>query len=253
MSIEIVKLSRPCNNRGRSAIPGLHAGWDDYVKALEKQNQWFRRESKHSLSVLGITKSYRHTISVLRDVIRRDWNTLQEPNQKRLLGLTPEADGWRLLGKMWHSARQSVFQIEANRKKIETAVRKVVKAPDDDDAFLDVVIEAYQEIRSIKGVCSGIASRLLTLARPDRCVSVNDGSREGLATEFGPATEFGLAPNTLGRTENYEELLLQLYERRWFKAQKPKDRREQKIWTMRAALIDCFVYCPKPPSDKHRG
>ena len=224
-------------NGERAAIPDRCADWDAYLKALQQQDQWFQRESNYSLSVLGQTRSYRQTIGVLREVIRRDWDTLAERDQERLLGLTPEAQGWSLLGRMWHSARGTVFE-NPNRRKIEAAVRTVVEAPDNDD-FRSVVIAAYREMRLIPGVDRGVASRLLTLARPDRCVSVNGGSECGLAAAFG------LKPTTLGETKNYKRLLGCLYKRDWFQAPEPEDPFEREIWSMRAALIDCFVYRPE--------
>ena len=221
----------------RADIPGRNDDWDDYMKALKQQDDWWQYHSSHSLTVLGKKKSYQRTIGVLREVVRRDWDTLAERDQERLLGLTPEAQGWSLLGRMWHSARGTVFE-NANRKKIEAAVRTVVEAPDDDD-FRSVVIAAYREMRLICGVDRGVASRLLTLARPDRCLSVNGGSECGLAAAFG------LKPTTLGEESNYERLLCRMYQRRWFRAPEPKDAFEREIWSMRAALIDCFVYRPE--------
>ena len=78
----------------RADMPGRNDGWNDYMKALQQQNQWFRCESKYSLSVLGETKSYRHTISELRKVAQGDWDTLTEQESKCLLGLGAYKDGW---------------------------------------------------------------------------------------------------------------------------------------------------------------
>ena len=223
----------------RFGIPGRNDDWNDYLRTVKQQDEWFQHQSTHSLSVLGETESYRHTISALSEVIRRDWNNLEPQDRQRLLGLTPEKCGWPLLGKMRDSALWQVFMFEANRRRIEAAVRTVAEAPDDDNAFLNVVITAYREICSIYGVGPGIASRLLTLARPDRCVSVNGASQRGLATEFR------LAPTTLGHERNYKKLLQCVYQRPWFQAPEPEDPFEREIWSMRAALIDCFVYWPK--------
>ena len=224
----------------RADIPSRNDDWDDYMKALQQQNQWFRCESKYSLSVLGETKSYRQTIGVLREVVRRDWDTHGLTDQQRLLGLLRSGEhGWCLLGRMRDKAHRHVFMIEANRKKIEAAIRTVAEAPDEDAVFRGVVIKAYRQICSIEEVRGGVASRLLTLARPDRCVSVNRASRDGLAAAFG------LAPTTLDETGSYDKLLECLYELPWFRTPEPKDPFEREIWSIRAALIDCFVYSPE--------
>ena len=224
----------------RAGLPGRNADWDDYRKALKQQDEWFQNRSKYKLSVLGETESYRHTIGELREVVRRDWDTHGFTDQQRLLGLLRYGEhSWCLLGRMRDMALEKVFMIEANRRKIEAAVSTVVEAPDEDAVFRGVVIKAYRQICSIEKVRGGVASRLLTLARPDRCVSVNGASRHGLAAAFG------LAPTTLDETGNYDKLLECLYELPWFRTPEPKDLFEREIWSMRAALIDCFVYWPE--------
>ena len=220
----------------RAGLPGRNDDWDDYMKALEQQDEWFQNRSKYKLSVLGETESYRHTISELRKVAQGDWDTLTEKESKCLLGLGAYKDGWPLLGKMWHTAHEPVFK---NRRKIGAAVTTVVKGPDNEAIFLKAVITAYREICSINGVSGAIASRLLTLARPDRCVSVNNGSRLGLAAAFD------LDETTLHEAGSYQGLLRRVYRRRWFQAPEPEDPVEREIWSMRAALLDCFVYWPK--------
>ena len=223
----------------RADIPGPNDGWNDYMNALKQQDDWWQYHSSHSLMVLGKKKGYQRTISILGRVIRRNWADHTEQDQERLLGMTPEADGWPLLGGMRNRAHKQVFKNKTNRKRIEAAIRRVIAAQYGDDAFLKVVIKAYREMRLIDGVGRGVASRLLTLARPDRCVSVNGGSECGLAAAFG------LKPTTLGEESNYERLLCRMYQRRWFWAPEPKDAFEREIWSMRAALIDCFVYSPE--------
>ena len=109
----------------------------------------------------------------------------------------------------------------------------------EDDAFPDLAFDAYERMREFDGIGRGIATRLLSLARPERFVSVNDGSRNGLAQYSG------LNPGTLGTTGNYRTLLKFIYKQCWFRAPEPDNRLEPSIWGMRAALLDCFVYRPR--------
>ena len=204
--------------------------WDSYFAALEQCDRWW---SKHrSWSVLGELRSWYETIAVLGDVVQQEnWNDLSGYDRRRLLGLTGE-EGWALLGRMRPSANDTVFK--RSRPRVQRIVRRVKKA--EETAFPSLAFEAYKDLRDIPGVGEGIATRLLSLARPDRFVSVNDGSREGLA-------EISDLPfSTLGSAKNYERLLKWLYSQRWYCESEPQGERERAIWRMRAALLDCFVY-----------
>ena len=204
--------------------------WQSYVAALEQCDGWW--SNRHSWSVLGEQDSWRETMEVLHDVIRHpDWGEVDEYDRLRLLGLT-HGDGWAQLGRMRQIALNTVFG--ANRETIQNIVFGVVTA--NDDAFPERAFESYQALRLIDGVGPGIATRLLTLARPDRFVSVNNASRAGLAGFFG------LAPTTLGNPPNYARLLAAVYSQDWYRNPVPRNARERAISRIRAALLDSFVY-----------
>ena len=204
--------------------------WDSYFAALEQCDLWWSKH--HSWSVLGELRSWYETIAVLGDVVQQEnWNDLSDYDRRRLLGLTG-GEGWALLGPMRPLAKYTVF--ERNRLRVQKIVRRVKKA--EETAFPSLAFEAYKDLRDIPGVGEGIATRLLSLARPDRFVSVNDGSREGLA-------EISDLPfSTLGSVKNYERLLKWLYNQKWYRESEPQGERERAVWWMRAALLDCFVY-----------
>ena len=204
--------------------------WRSYVAAVQQCNSWWSH--RQSWSVLGERCSWRETIDVLQEVLKwEDWGELGDYNRRRLLGLTRGED-WALLGRMRHSALKTVFG--ANRETIQNTVRAVVEA--DDGAFPQLALESYEALRAIDGVGKGIATRLLTLARPDRFVSLNNASREGLAAISG------LAPSTLGEPTNYSRLLTSIYNRDWYIRPNPSNALEETISRMRAALLDCFFY-----------
>jgi hypothetical protein len=113
-----------------------------------------------------------------------------------------------------------------------------VLAADTADRAIDAACTALTAMTDVDRIGSGVATRLLALARPDVCVSVNDGSRSGLADLTG------LSRTTLGTPANYRKLLTWMFERPWCSVGQPSDPWEASIWSMRAALIDCFVYTP---------
>ena len=207
--------------------------WRSYVAALEQCDGWWRNQ--HAWSVLGEHTSWRETAEVLHDVVSQpDWDALDQHDRDRLLGLTSGED-WALFGRMRQRARKAVFDV--HREEIRDIVLGVVNAAD--DAFPQLGLDSYRALLRFNGVGQGIASRLLTLARPDRFVSVNSGSQAGLADSFG------LARTTLGEPSNYTRLLTAIYDQNWYQNPVPRNAREHVISQTRAALLDSFVYDPK--------
>ena len=207
--------------------------WDSYVAALRECDIWW--SNRYPWSVLGEPVSWHHTIEVLRDILtRKDFAHLDDDDRRRVLGLAG-GGGWGLLGRMRNNSVNTVFG--HNAQDIQEILREVAEA--NDDAFPGLAFDAYKRMRKFGGIGEGIATRLLSLARPDRFVSVNDGSRDDLAQYSG------LAPGTLGREANYRKLLEFIYDKHWFRTPEPDNRLEKSIWGMRAALLDCFVYRPR--------
>ncbi len=87
-------------------------------------------------------------------------------------------------------------------------------------AFPDMAVTAMKELTTINYVGYGTATLLLTLARPDRLLSLNSASTKG----FGALS--GKSPSTLGKPENYRQLLQWLYEQLCMAVR----RRRTKIW-----------------------
>ena len=205
--------------------------WESYVTALKQCNQWWK--GQYEWSVLEEQYSWSETIQDLHSLVNRpNWRTLTDDDKKRLLGI--REDSWALLGRMRPKALNTVF--DHNCEEIQNAIRLIADAAESD--FPRVAIEAYGALTDLDEIWSGIATRLLTLARPARFVSLNGKSKAGLAKSFG------LAHSTLGKPRNYGCLLEKIYNQTWFREPAPKDAHEETICWMRAALLDCFVYNP---------
>lgn len=210
--------------------------WKSYVSALQHCDGWW--SNHRPWSVLGEQASWRETIEVLHDAVRQqDWGKLDEYDRRRMLGLT-KVGGWALLGRMRPPAYNSVFG--SNQDAIQKTIREVVSASS--DKFPQLAFDAYEALCDVDGVREGIASRLLTLAKPDRFVSLNSGSRDGLARTFD------FAPTTLWKPRNYRRLLTAIYNQEWYSGPPPLGSHEQVIHSMRTALLDCFVYDDKTSS-----
>lgn len=162
-----------------------------------------------------------------------EWSRLDRESQIRLKGGVPHTDSswWGMLGRMARSNWQAVW---SNENKIRRILNKVVSAQGTE--FPDVAVEAYQELKGIDNVARGTATLLLTLARPDRLLSLNGPSEKA----YGKLS--GLPYSTLGEPQNYRELLVWLYKQPWYTESPPTDGALAQIWPYRAALVDAFVY-----------
>ena len=162
-----------------------------------------------------------------------EWSRLDRESQSQLKGGVPRTDSnwWGLLGRMARSNGQAVW---SNENKIRRILNKVVSA--DDTEIPDVAVAALQELTSIRFVAHGTATLLLTLARPDRLLSLNGASEKA----YGKLS--GMPYSTLGEPQNYRKLLEWLYTQPWYAVLPPTDGALLQIWRFRAALVDAFVY-----------
>ena len=81
-----------------------------------------------------------------------------------------------------------------------------------------------------------MATRLMTLARPDALVSVNGGSRKNLALVTG------FSAHRIQQPAGYEELLQWVLDQPWWSSKRPKNSQEARARDARAALVDCFAH-----------
>ena len=214
-------------------IADWNGDWNGYRYALEECNRWWAAQG-YPYTVFGEPYSWHNTILELHDVVvRRNLNELHHHDQSRLLGLADIGVG--LLGSMmpWHV--NVVFGDQHNLENIQNGIIQIINADDGD--FPEVAIDVYQEITNIDGIGPGIATRLMALARPDHIISLNGASMDNLAEYFN-------LPVGVGGIENYGILLDLLHQKDWFQGQPPGNTYEHTIWSMRAALIDCFMYQP---------
>ena len=218
--------------------------WHEYVEAIKRCEDSWKSEGR-PWSVLDKKCSYVHTISQGQRVARMSsWIDLNNEEKTILLGLQDGPNGmWKLLGSL--SAAGTVRGVFNNSKtgenqrtlkSIRESLNLVLYASEGD--FPAVAEEALGQIRRKGRFSHGTGTRLLSLARPDRLVSVNNGSRVGLAETFG------LKPTTLGEPKNYRLLLERLYDKPWYSGLNRRSKRDQQLWSLRAALIDSFVYDP---------
>ena len=144
---------------------------------------------------------------------------------------------WGLMGQMNRGGTWSALC--GRETEIRGILEKVQGAGNGE--FPDIVVN---EMKKLKGphVQHATVTLLLTLARPDRLLSVNKKSTKAL----GELSEglWGNDASALQTAEGYGKLLQWLYDQRWYADGPPADEDLEPIWRFRAALVDAFVYEP---------
>ena len=206
---------------------------EGYRQALRECEKTLRDEGWEIFNPQG--RSYTRVISRRRELLLGDmsWSRLDGESQTQLKGgwLRTHSDWWGLMGRMGRSNWPAVLRHEA---KIRGVLDRVVEA--DDGAFPDIAVTAIEELTNIDYVGYGTATLLVTLARPDRLLSLNGASKKGLGSLSG------LSHWTLGKPKNYRKLLRWLYDQPWYGSEAPTDEDLALTWQFRAALVDAFVY-----------
>ena len=222
--------------------------WADFVSGLKALNDHCHHH-EYPWDILGETHSYLHTIKAGREVVRlRNWTNLTRRECYILRGdergNANEEGSWGLLGTLPMGATPYVFNpvnmpgVGPVRQQIQQQVDRVLNANSSEIA--NVAQNAIKAITEIKlenpkhhiGIAS--ATRWLTLARPDRLLSINSKSSDKLGELSGlPKTSLA---------KNYAALLNWVYTQPWFKSSQPNNPLEQDIWNCRAALLDAFIY-----------
>ena len=158
--------------------------WSGYVNALSQCHSWWE-DRMRGWTVYDATSSWTHTIERLTPIATmEDWSGLDQNEVRRLLGRYDDNLNSGLLGTM-RPMSINVFLRDHNvRQRLKDAVNEVVNA--NLAEFPSVAVGAVKSIisKQNKKIGIGVATRLLALARPDRMVSLNGASKEGLDPDF---------------------------------------------------------------------
>lgn len=247
------RTPRPAPPREDADLPRLADidTWEQFVEGLQVYDEYYRYH-EYGFDVLGESHSWLHTVNVGHEIaLLNDWLNLTQRECRILRGVTTQDDDegtWGLLGTVGFQANYALNnghmpEIGADRLQIRNLVQPVVGA---DDNVIHIANEAVQNIRAVRriegqrhGIGHAAATRWLTLARPDCCVSVNG------ASAFGLGEASGLPQSPDGLANVYADLLGWLHAQVWFNefnGGRPDDPEERDIWNRRAALVDVFVY-----------
>jgi len=208
--------------------------------ALRKREFPVFKSAKTDVSGNNIIISWLETIEAAAGLFedKRDWADLNGEEISILLGLKHAGKEWGLLGNMAVAGKavQAFRQLPDVRKFIRDQLGFVLRAKNVGNVAANVI----GSISALPGFSTGVATRLIALARPEFGVSVNNGSAPALAGLMG----WRQNPIALANPKNYSMLLDWVFEQPWHKSPEPEEEDAHRVWDMRAALIDVFVYEP---------
>ncbi|KQU01825.1 hypothetical protein ASG60_18420 [Methylobacterium sp. Leaf469] len=243
----------PTPTLSEDALWGLAQGltdWSSFVHAIKLANPVWQR--KFGCTVDGEMSSWLNTIALGMEITRREsWDDLSDVDYHVLLGIKDDADdimGYGLLGSMQGAGqvKTTFLKDTAAHRTVRERVRSLLQGAihASDAEFTEAAVAFLRQISDLDRFGPAVATRLLALARPDRAVSVNNGSRPGLAALSGlPRSALSNVP-TGPRAKSYADLLAFLATKDWYRQPKPVNRYEQTLANARAALLDCLVYVP---------
>jgi hypothetical protein len=168
------------------------------------------------------------------------WDEL-DPDQSSMIAPTHFfADGDALLGSVGRRSSDVRYflnhpEAARDRNYILSFIKQAKSLPDQN--ITDVGPEILAKMCSIRGMGRSFATRLLTLARPDGFVVVNNKSADWLREASG----LKLA----GKKRSYRDLLVWLNGQSWRQAPEPTEPTERTTWRIRTALLDAFAYQPR--------
>lgn len=204
-----------------------------YLQALKECEEMLGDEEWR---IFGLqSRSYMNAISHRSKLLfgETEWKDLDPRSKRQLKGGEHNSDlnWWGLLGRIRGRTWPAMCDHE---NEIRCHLKRVAKA--NDKKFPEIAVMVMQDLIKIRYISIATATLLLTLARPDRLVSLNAGSENGLSALLGNSD------STLDGPEDYGKLLRWLYDEDWYKDSKPTNEDHLGIWQCRAALVDAFVY-----------
>ena len=207
----------------------LTYSWDKYFKIIQQdKNQSF----KDRLDVLDYVKEFFQN--------NGNFLSIDSENRKLISGLPNNAKGSQELDYGLFGSTKSDRKFY---EKINTGNPKIAQAIDLIPLIGEVSKHDFLEYNRIFQKAGyknpiGVATRLLTMKRPDLFFCFNGANKEKICAELG-------LPKNLNADRYWDEILLRIYDTAWFNSSRPQDKIEQKAWDGRVALIDCIYYEPK--------
>jgi len=198
----------------------LNVNWKNYQKAIVNADR-YKRHGDATLKALGvIAKLWR---------VHSSYAKMSKVDQNKLLGTSGDF--------VWLGNMGANRKFMANRTQIELDVSRALnEIPlDKGKAVTETHYQSFiKKWELIPNVAIGIASRLLTVRRPDVFCSVNKRSNARLSGALGI--------KTIDTSNYFHSCLNVFHQSSWWNAPCPKSAEGSRLWSSRMAILD-FLVC----------
>jgi HKD family nuclease len=210
------------------SVPIVTLGWQEFVSNV-------RAERNHPLSerldVLRAARTYFKE--------KRHLSDLTQDERRRIAGLAGKelAVDWGFFGSM-KGAGWLWTIIDKNDQNLSASLDAIpsdgLVGQNDFEAF----VERFKKATPKKGDCVAVASRFLSMKRPDTFVCLDSKNRSLLCKAFG------IPQNKLSYDRYWSAVTERIRDAVWWNAPRSSVPEEEEIWLGRAALLDALYYKP---------
>ena len=233
-SIQTLSNRYPTGNKhsemGKSILSTniLTYSWEKYFKTIQQDKN---HSFKDRLDLLAYVKK------VFQDNAK--FLSIDSEIRKLISGLPNNARTGKNLDYGWFGSTKSNGNFS---RKINTGNPKIAQAIDLIPLTGDVSKHDFLEYNKVFRQAGfnnpiGVATRLLTMKRPDLFFCFNGANKEKICAELD-------LPKNLNAERYWDEILLRIYDTAWFNSSRPQNTIKQQAWDGRVALIDCIYYEP---------
>ena len=205
----------------------MSMSWREFYKSVQADpNHGFSERCELLESVRNAFAEYKHL------------NEMELGLRKTVAGLPNDYDNrWAWFGSMkgagyFHQA------VNDNNTHLSQALDLIplegAVTRDHYEAYISEFIRAFPNRRH--GV--GLASRLLTLKRPDYFVCFDSKNKIRLCKDFG------IKQSDMTYERYWEDVVNRVTDSVWWNEPQPSDKRVRKVWSGRAAMLDAIFYQP---------
>lgn len=228
------------NRQKLDSLKGIYGGLqskEDIVCSNIYSHQWaqyFRSISNDKLN------SFQDRLNVLRTVNEyflenQSFSKFSELQRKQVAGVINGSEvSWKWFGSMV-GAGKFKNRINTNNTYISDALDFIPLTGLVSESDYNKFVEKFKLAFPDGGAGIAIASRLLTMKRPDYFVCLNSQNRTKLCRDFG-------IPENITFKTYWSNIIARIIDSVWWSSPRPSDPTEEHAWNCRAAMIDAIFY-----------
>ena len=161
-------------------------------------------------------------------------------SRKKIAGTIPESefdDGveWHYFGHVLSRGdfRNAVIDI-SKRPEVSEALDQIPRNGKVTESHFNRFVKEFEKGFMTNELAGG--TRLLAMKRPDVFVCFNNANKTKLCKDFG------ISAWDMTFDRYWDEVIERIYDSEWWKAKKPENLIEAKIWKARSAFLDAIFY-----------